>query len=67
MTTQADRLELFERWAAEYDASVLGDGEDGFPFAGYEQVLDAVVADVNGDVYDSGGSSRYRRYRLPDG
>lgn len=43
MTTGKARLELFDAWAADYDGSVYADGEDGFPFAGYERVLDAVA------------------------
>jgi hypothetical protein len=42
----SDREALFTDWAARYDASV--DGRDGFPFAGYERVLDRIfeLADV---------------------
>lgn len=43
MPTNKERLELFDRWAADYDASVYADGEDGFPFAGYDDVLNAIV------------------------
>jgi len=35
----------FDQWAESYDADVLT--YDTFPFAGYEQVLDAVV-EMNG-------------------
>lgn len=38
---QRSRVDLFDRWAADYDRSVQEDGE--FPFAGYEDVLTAVV------------------------
>ncbi len=38
----SDRTQLFDRWAEHYDATVTGGG-DAFPFAGYEQVLDAAV------------------------
>ena len=37
----SDRLELFDAWAADYDAGVTS--EEGFPFAGYEAVLGRVV------------------------
>ena len=36
------RLHLFERWAKDYDASLRS--SEGFPFAGYEEVLARVVA-----------------------
>ncbi len=36
-----DRLELFDAWAADYNAGVTS--EEGFPFAGYEAVLRRVV------------------------
>ena len=37
----SNRLELFDAWAADYDAGVTS--EEGFPFAGYEAVLGRVV------------------------
>ena len=37
----SDRLKLFDAWAADYDAGVTS--EKGFPFAGYEAVLERVV------------------------
>ncbi len=36
-----DRLRLFDAWALDYDAGVTS--EEGFPFAGYERVLERVV------------------------
>lgn len=48
MTKDGDRLQLFDAWAADYDGAVYADGEDGFPFAGYERVLDAVARRVAG-------------------
>ena len=36
-----NRLELFDAWAADYDADITS--EEGFPFAGYERVLERVV------------------------
>jgi putative AdoMet-dependent methyltransferase len=36
-----ERTDLFDRWAGHYDQSVGGD--EDFPFAGYEAVLDAIV------------------------
>ncbi|HVK75290.1 MAG TPA: methyltransferase domain-containing protein [Kofleriaceae bacterium] len=36
------RRELFDRWARSYDASVIDSA--GFPFAGYDDVLDRIVA-----------------------
>lgn len=38
----ASRRELFDRWARSYDASVVAGA--GFPFAGYDDVLDRIVA-----------------------
>ena len=38
---QQDRVQLFDDWAQQYDRSIQADG--GFPFDGYEQVLDQVV------------------------
>jgi putative AdoMet-dependent methyltransferase len=35
------RKELFDNWAEGYDASIQG--EDTFPFAGYEEVLQEIV------------------------
>jgi len=35
-----DRVDLFDRWATSYDASVR---DASFPLAGYDDVLDAVV------------------------
>jgi len=35
------REQLFDEWAASYDESV--DGYSGFPFEGYEQVLDLIA------------------------
>ena len=39
---QQDRSRLFDRWADRYERSVHADG--GFPFDGYERVLDEVVS-----------------------
>jgi putative AdoMet-dependent methyltransferase len=39
--TTAERIPLFDRWAAEYDETVSR-GE-GFPFAGYDDVLATIV------------------------
>ena len=36
-----ERLDLFERWAEDYDNSV--EASEGFPFTGYEEVLARVV------------------------
>jgi len=36
-----DSVHLFDDWAQHYDRSIQADG--GFPFDGYEQVLDEVV------------------------
>jgi putative AdoMet-dependent methyltransferase len=45
-----DRVQLFNRWAINYDLSVQA--ADGFPFAGYQQVLDelAMLAKVEADM-----------------
>ncbi|MEA3408952.1 MAG: class I SAM-dependent methyltransferase [Candidatus Eisenbacteria bacterium] len=37
-----EREQLFDEWAASYDESV--DGYSGFPFEGYERVLDLITA-----------------------
>jgi putative AdoMet-dependent methyltransferase len=49
--SQTDRTQLFDDWAKTYDAIVLSSG-GGFPFDGYEQILDEVVrlADVKPDM-----------------
>jgi putative AdoMet-dependent methyltransferase len=39
---QTDRARLFDDWAKNYDADVVSSGA-GFPFDGYERVLDKVV------------------------
>ncbi|MFH1501879.1 MAG: class I SAM-dependent methyltransferase [Candidatus Eisenbacteria bacterium] len=46
----SERVELFDKWAETYDASVRDC--DGFPFEGYEDVLDEVVrlSDVSADM-----------------
>lgn len=43
----SNRIQLFDRWAQRYDASLASTDGD-FPFDGYERILDAVVmlADV---------------------
>ncbi len=50
------REQLFDEWAASYDESV--DGYSGFPFEGYEQVLDLVAkracVEAGMDVLDLG-------------
>ncbi len=50
------REQLFDEWAASYDESV--DGYSGFPFEGYEQVLDLIAkragAEAGMDVLDLG-------------
>ncbi len=50
------REQLFDEWAASYDESV--DGYSGFPFEGYEQVLDLIAkrasVEVGMDVLDLG-------------
>ena len=42
-----NRSQLFDNWAKNYDNSITSD-KDGFPFAGYEMILEQVVtlADV---------------------
>lgn len=50
------RLELFDRWAADYDVSVYADGDDGFPFAGYEKVLDTIAQIATNDTCNGEGS-----------
>jgi putative AdoMet-dependent methyltransferase len=40
-TDSAQRVRLFDRWAAGYDRSMRA--ERGFPFQGYDETLDAVV------------------------
>lgn len=42
MTQQANRVTLFDDWAAQYDVAVAAGGDD-FPFAGYDEVLTTVV------------------------
>lgn len=42
MSQQAERVTLFDEWAARYDAAVTA-GEPSFPFAGYDEVLAATV------------------------
>ncbi len=37
----SDRCRLFDRWAGSYDNEVRSDA--GFPFAGYDRVLDEIV------------------------
>lgn len=46
MEKDNERQALFDDWSTSYDGAV--DGSDGFPFAGYEETLNAVVrwADV---------------------
>ncbi len=40
-----DRRRLFDTWSAQYDAAVRAtDGAGDFPFAGYDEVLDCIVA-----------------------
>ncbi len=50
------REQLFDEWAASYDESV--DGYSGFPFEGYEQVLDLIAkrarVEAGMDVLDLG-------------
>jgi ubiquinone/menaquinone biosynthesis C-methylase UbiE len=41
--TQTNRIQLFDGWAAHYDPAATS-GEDDFPFAGYELILDEVVS-----------------------
>lgn len=43
METNPDREHLFDRWAAEYDR-IVPSFSGRFPFDGYEDVLDALVA-----------------------
>ena len=40
--SQADRMQLFDRWAQNYDATIAP-YLNRFPFDGYDQVLDEVV------------------------
>lgn len=40
---QPNRSQLFDNWAKNYDSDVMS-GEDKFPFAGYERVLERVVS-----------------------
>lgn len=42
MTQQANRVTLFDAWAAQYDLDVATSGDD-FPFAGYDEVLATAV------------------------
>jgi putative AdoMet-dependent methyltransferase len=42
MTQQANRVTLFDAWAAQYDTTVAISGDD-FPFAGYDEVLATAV------------------------
>jgi putative AdoMet-dependent methyltransferase len=40
--SQTDRTRLFDDWAKNYDADIMSPG-GGFPFDGYERVLDQLV------------------------
>ncbi|MBK8421357.1 class I SAM-dependent methyltransferase [Candidatus Villigracilis saccharophilus] len=40
---QSSRSQLFDNWAKNYDNSITSD-KDGFPFAGYERILEQVVS-----------------------
>jgi hypothetical protein len=42
MTPQANRMALFDDWAAQYDLDVATGGDD-FPFAGYDEVLATAI------------------------
>lgn len=42
MTPQANRMALFDNWAAQYDTAVATGGQD-FPFVGYDEVLATAV------------------------
>ncbi|MBK8986226.1 MAG: hypothetical protein IPM39_09115 [Chloroflexi bacterium] len=42
MAQQANRVTLFDDWAAQYDTAVAAGGQD-FPFVGYGEVLDTAV------------------------
>jgi len=43
-----DRAELFESWAEDYDQAVIRDQmADAYPFAGYDDVVDAVAVQAN--------------------
>ena len=50
-TGKTEREQLFDSWAKHYDSAV-GSAASGFPFDGYEQVLDAAVesADAGPDL-----------------
>ena len=50
-TGKTERERLFDDWAKHYDSAV-GSAASGFPFDGYEQVLDAAVesADAGPDL-----------------
>jgi putative AdoMet-dependent methyltransferase len=43
---KVSRSQLFDNWAKGYDNSIIS-GQDGFPFAGYDQILDQVVSIAN--------------------
>lgn len=53
---QPNPSDLFDDWAPQYDAAV--EAEEEFPFAGYEQILEAIVreasAETGMDVLDLG-------------
>ena len=44
MMTNPQRQQLFEHWAASYDSTVANQVD--FPFVGYEQVLETIVAEA---------------------
>lgn len=44
--TPTDRVQLFDDWAEHYDTAIAL-AENDFPFAGYDRVLDQVVALAN--------------------
>jgi putative AdoMet-dependent methyltransferase len=46
MTSHNPKIELFDRWSADYDLDVQSSSSE-FPFAGYEQVLFRIVKEAN--------------------
>ena len=61
----------FDRWAEDYDGDTAkSDGEGSYPFAGYQEILDAIVDRVTahggGAVLDIGfGTGTLRLPRQP--
>ena len=49
MNTQEDRIDLFDSWASSYDRNLVAD-PGVYPFAGYDEVVAAVVATARVDL-----------------